>query len=168
MPQITTAFAPDSSPNMRWALDTASDRVPVTSRTPATKAKMAQTGQRIKASRTYTSSWRRRWPKAWCPRCSVASSCSQQGSLRTSCGHRVAVAIDPTPTFSLPAAKPDACLHRSARMLRPPGMLLLLAIVMWRIHTYNRGWKYIVTLLVMGPYARLTTVILDQQHSALR
>jgi len=27
---------------MRWALDAASDRVPVTSRTPATKAKMAQ------------------------------------------------------------------------------------------------------------------------------
>jgi hypothetical protein len=27
---------------MRWALDKASDRVPVTSRTPATKAKMAQ------------------------------------------------------------------------------------------------------------------------------
>jgi hypothetical protein len=27
---------------MRWALDAASDRVPVSSRTPATKAKMAQ------------------------------------------------------------------------------------------------------------------------------
>jgi hypothetical protein len=42
MPQITTAFAPDFVITMRWALDAASDRVPVTSRTPATKAKMAQ------------------------------------------------------------------------------------------------------------------------------
>jgi hypothetical protein len=42
MPQITTAFAPDLVATMRWALDAASDRVPVTSRTPATKAKMAQ------------------------------------------------------------------------------------------------------------------------------
>jgi hypothetical protein len=42
MPQITTAFAPDFVTTMRWALETASDRVPVTSRTPATKAKMAQ------------------------------------------------------------------------------------------------------------------------------
>ena len=42
MPQTTTAFAPDLVTTMRWALDAASDRVPVTSRTPATKAKMAQ------------------------------------------------------------------------------------------------------------------------------
>jgi hypothetical protein len=42
MPHITTAFAPDFVTAMRWALDAASDRVPVTSRTPATKAKMAQ------------------------------------------------------------------------------------------------------------------------------
>src|SRR5258707_4994747 len=42
MPQITTAFAPDLVTTMRWALDAASDRVPMTSRTPATKAKMAQ------------------------------------------------------------------------------------------------------------------------------
>jgi hypothetical protein len=42
MPQITTAFAPDLVATMRWALDAASDRVPATSRTPATKAKMAQ------------------------------------------------------------------------------------------------------------------------------
>jgi hypothetical protein len=42
MPQITTAFAPDFVTTMRWALDAASDRVPVPSRTPATKAKMAQ------------------------------------------------------------------------------------------------------------------------------
>jgi hypothetical protein len=42
MPQITPAFAPDFVTTMRWALDAASDRVPVTSRTPATKAKMAQ------------------------------------------------------------------------------------------------------------------------------
>ena len=42
MPQMTTAFEPDFVSTMRWALDTASDRVPVTSRTPATKAKMAQ------------------------------------------------------------------------------------------------------------------------------
>jgi hypothetical protein len=42
MQQITTAFAPDLVTTMRWALDAASDRVPVTSRTPATKAKMAQ------------------------------------------------------------------------------------------------------------------------------
>jgi hypothetical protein len=42
MPQITTAFAPDFVTTMRWALDAASYRVPVTSRTPATKAKMAQ------------------------------------------------------------------------------------------------------------------------------
>ena len=42
MPQITTAFAPDFLSTMRWALDAASDRVPATSRTPATKAKMAQ------------------------------------------------------------------------------------------------------------------------------
>ena len=42
MPQITTAFAPEFVTTMRWALDAASDRVPVMSRTPATKAKMAQ------------------------------------------------------------------------------------------------------------------------------
>jgi len=42
MPQITPAFAPDFVNTMRWALDAASDRVPVTSRTPATRAKMAQ------------------------------------------------------------------------------------------------------------------------------
>ena len=42
MPQITPAFAPDFVTTMRWALDAASNRVPVTSRTPATKAKMAQ------------------------------------------------------------------------------------------------------------------------------
>ena len=42
MPQVTTAFTPDFVTTMRWALDAASDRVPVTSRTPATKAKMAQ------------------------------------------------------------------------------------------------------------------------------
>jgi hypothetical protein len=42
MPQINTAFAPDLLSTMRRALDVASDRVPVTSRTPATKAKMAQ------------------------------------------------------------------------------------------------------------------------------
>ena len=42
MPQIATTFAPDFVAAMRWALDAASDRVPATSRTPATKAKMAQ------------------------------------------------------------------------------------------------------------------------------
>lgn len=42
MLQITTTFAPDLLSTMRRALDVASDRVPVTSRTPATKAKMAQ------------------------------------------------------------------------------------------------------------------------------
>ena len=42
MPQITPAFAPDLVTTMRRALDVASDRVPVASRTPATKAKMAQ------------------------------------------------------------------------------------------------------------------------------
>jgi hypothetical protein len=42
MPQITPAFTPDLITTMRRALDAASDRVPVTSRTPATKAKMAQ------------------------------------------------------------------------------------------------------------------------------
>ena len=43
MPQITPAsFAPDLLTTMRRALDIASDRVPLTSRTPATKAKMAQ------------------------------------------------------------------------------------------------------------------------------
>jgi hypothetical protein len=30
MPQMTTAFEPDLVSTMRWALDTASDRVPVT------------------------------------------------------------------------------------------------------------------------------------------
>ena len=42
MPQIITAFEPDLLTTMRKALDVASARVPVTSRTPATKAKMAQ------------------------------------------------------------------------------------------------------------------------------
>jgi hypothetical protein len=42
MPLTATAFSPDFLSTMRWALDTASDRVPVPSRTPATKAKMAQ------------------------------------------------------------------------------------------------------------------------------
>jgi hypothetical protein len=38
MPQITTAFASDfaTTTTMRWALDAASDRVPVPSRTPVT------------------------------------------------------------------------------------------------------------------------------------
>jgi hypothetical protein len=39
---VTTAFAPDFITIMRWALDAATDRVPRPSRTPATKAKMAQ------------------------------------------------------------------------------------------------------------------------------
>jgi hypothetical protein len=43
MPKITQApFAPGLLATMRVALETAADRVPVTSRTPATKAKMAQ------------------------------------------------------------------------------------------------------------------------------
>jgi hypothetical protein len=42
MPQITQAFPTDFVATMRLALDVASDRVPVSSRTPATKAKMAQ------------------------------------------------------------------------------------------------------------------------------
>jgi hypothetical protein len=42
MPQLAPAFAPNLVTTMRWALEAASDRVPVTSRTPATKAKMAQ------------------------------------------------------------------------------------------------------------------------------
>jgi hypothetical protein len=42
MPQITPAFAPDLVITMRRALEDASDRVPAKSRTPATKAKMAQ------------------------------------------------------------------------------------------------------------------------------
>jgi hypothetical protein len=42
MPPIATAFAPDFLNTMRWALDAASDRLPAPSRTPATKAKMAQ------------------------------------------------------------------------------------------------------------------------------
>ena len=42
MLQITTAFAPDFVTTMPWALDAASDRIPVTSRTPVTKATMAQ------------------------------------------------------------------------------------------------------------------------------
>jgi|ERR1700722_10943874 hypothetical protein len=42
MPQVTTAFTPDFVTTMRRAVDAATDRVPVPSRTPATKAKMAQ------------------------------------------------------------------------------------------------------------------------------
>lgn len=42
MPLTATAFSPDFVTTMRWALDAASDRVPATSRTPATKAKIAQ------------------------------------------------------------------------------------------------------------------------------
>jgi hypothetical protein len=42
MPQVTTAFTPDFLTTMRRALDAATGRVPVPSRTPATKAKMAQ------------------------------------------------------------------------------------------------------------------------------
>ena len=42
MPTTPTAFAPDFIITMQRALDAASDRVPATSRTPATKAKMAQ------------------------------------------------------------------------------------------------------------------------------
>jgi hypothetical protein len=42
MPRVTTAFTPDFVTTMRRALDAATDRVPVPSRTPATKAKMAQ------------------------------------------------------------------------------------------------------------------------------
>jgi hypothetical protein len=43
MPQITPAdFAPSLIAIMRSALDTAADQVPKASRTPATKAKMAE------------------------------------------------------------------------------------------------------------------------------
>ena len=43
MPKITPVeFAPSLVPTMRWALDTAADQVPNASRTPGTKAKMAQ------------------------------------------------------------------------------------------------------------------------------
>jgi hypothetical protein len=42
MPQVTTIFTPAFVTTMRRALDVATDRVPVPSRTPATKAKMAQ------------------------------------------------------------------------------------------------------------------------------
>lgn len=42
MPQISAALPPDLLATMRKALDVASDHVPATSRTPATKAKMAQ------------------------------------------------------------------------------------------------------------------------------
>ena len=43
MPKITQApFAPSLVITMRLALDVAADRVPVTSRTPATKARMAK------------------------------------------------------------------------------------------------------------------------------
>jgi hypothetical protein len=43
MPKITPAsFAPSLVAIMRLALDTAADQVPKASRTPATKAKMAQ------------------------------------------------------------------------------------------------------------------------------
>ena len=43
MPKITQpAFDPSLLATMRLALNIAADRVPVTSRTPATKAKMAQ------------------------------------------------------------------------------------------------------------------------------
>jgi hypothetical protein len=42
MLQTPNAFAPDFVTTMRRALDVAADRVPVTSRTPATKARMAQ------------------------------------------------------------------------------------------------------------------------------
>jgi hypothetical protein len=61
MPQTATAFAPDFVTTMRWALDAASDRVPATSRTPATKAKMAQCIVRLaqKASRISICLWKR-------------------------------------------------------------------------------------------------------------
>ena len=42
MPQVATAFTPDFVNTMRRALNAATDRVPAPSRTPATKAKMAQ------------------------------------------------------------------------------------------------------------------------------
>lgn len=42
MQQVTTGFTPDFVTTMRRALDTATNHVPVPSRTPATKAKMAQ------------------------------------------------------------------------------------------------------------------------------
>ena len=42
MPQVTTSFTSDFIATLRQALDAATDRVPVPSRTPATKAKMAQ------------------------------------------------------------------------------------------------------------------------------
>jgi hypothetical protein len=59
MPQVTTAFTSDFVTTMRRALDAATDRVPVPSRTPATKAKMAQLSDRLtRASRTRNSSWR--------------------------------------------------------------------------------------------------------------
>jgi hypothetical protein len=41
-PSIKAPFAPSLLTTMRLALDIAADRIPVTSQTPATKAKMAQ------------------------------------------------------------------------------------------------------------------------------
>ena len=83
MPQITTAFAPDFVTTMRWALDAASDRVPVTSRTPATKAKMAQRIVRS-AHEGITDAHQlvaAAVPKAWCPRSRTPGpSRVQQGS----------------------------------------------------------------------------------------
>jgi hypothetical protein len=42
MPQTSPTFEPDLLTTMHQALDVAADRIPVMSRTPATKAKMAQ------------------------------------------------------------------------------------------------------------------------------
>ena len=47
MPQVTTAFTPDFVTAMRRALDAATDRVPVPSRTPATKAKMGSAHRQV-------------------------------------------------------------------------------------------------------------------------
>jgi hypothetical protein len=42
MPQATPSFTPDFITTMRRVLDAANDRIPIPSRTPAIKAKMAQ------------------------------------------------------------------------------------------------------------------------------
>jgi hypothetical protein len=42
----------------------------------------ASSGRRTKVSRTRTSSWQRRWPKAWCPRSSAVPPRSQRPRVR--------------------------------------------------------------------------------------
>jgi hypothetical protein len=83
MPQITPALAPDLFSTMLglWTLRLFVSRWRHVRLRPRRRWLSGSSSRPTKASGTRTSSWRSRWPKAWCPRCSA--DCSERSrSLR--------------------------------------------------------------------------------------